>query len=65
MMTDTASAPSAARPLPTPTPLLPTLDDDAARPTLTIRMWKGWQAELRFFGTAYLAGFVFFLAILS
>ena len=64
MMTDTMIAAPAARPLPMPTPLLP-FEEDAARPAPAISLWHGWQADLRFFATAYLAGFVFFLAVLS
>ena len=66
MMTDTAYAtPAAARPLPAPLPLLPAEGPAAAPPGITIRLWEGWEADLRFFLTAYLAGFLFFLALLT
>ena len=54
-----------ARPLGAPMPLLPIEDEPVAGTSPRFRPWKGWQGDLRFFATAYLAGFVFFLAVLS
>ncbi len=65
MMTDTALAAPMGRPLPLPQPmLLPEPELEASTPG-NLKLWKGWQGDLRFFATAYLAGFVFFLAVLS
>jgi hypothetical protein len=64
MMTDTALAAPVGRPLPLPQQMLlpePEPETSAGR----LALWEGWQGDLRFFLTAYLAGFVFFLAVLS
>ena len=59
------TAPVPSRPLPAPAPLLPFEPEMTAAPEPSPRLWDGWQGDLRFFLTAYLAGFVFFLALLS
>ncbi|MBV9840298.1 MAG: hypothetical protein JOY99_01980 [Sphingomonadaceae bacterium] len=63
-MTEAALTTPAARPLPTPMPLFE-LDPQPLPPTQRRALWEGWQGDIRFFLLAYLAGFVFFLALLS
>ena len=64
MMTDAALASSAARPLPAPTPLFEP-DPEPMSSEAPRALWPNWQGDVRFFLLAYLAGFVFFLALLS